>query len=236
MKDHRFTELLNLYIDRQITAAETAELETELQGNPKRQAVYRQYCKIHTATKQVYDSFRLHSVDGPAAESGRAGVIELFENRRRRTNWTYYAGGLAAAACLALVFMRNNPAAPAEAPLLAAKPQPVLVAAATQPTPVAEVPPAARTTESATTQLLSLSNASAISPDYSAMLAALREQDEERAFSNGRLYVSGTQSLFGDEVFSTKQVLPAQEQRVFQSRPANAGQTQAEFSAFQFQR
>ena len=42
MKDNRFIELLNLYIDRQITVAETAELEAEIQQNPKRQAVYRQ--------------------------------------------------------------------------------------------------------------------------------------------------------------------------------------------------
>ena len=58
MKDHRFIELLNLYIDRQITVDETAELEAEIQGSPQRQAVYRQYCQIHAATKVVYESFR----------------------------------------------------------------------------------------------------------------------------------------------------------------------------------
>jgi hypothetical protein len=39
MKDNRFIELLNLYIDRQITAEETAELESEIQNSPQRQAV-----------------------------------------------------------------------------------------------------------------------------------------------------------------------------------------------------
>ena len=58
MKDNRFIELVNLYIDRQITAAETAELEAEMQSNPQRRAVYRQYCRLHSATKQVYHSFR----------------------------------------------------------------------------------------------------------------------------------------------------------------------------------
>ena len=54
------------------------------------------------------------------------------------------------------------------------------------------------------------------------MLIALREQDEERAFSNERLYVDGTPSLFTDEVFAPKRVLTAQEQRVFRSRQAPA--------------
>ena len=72
MKENRFIELLNLYIDRQITATETAELEAELQSNPKRQAVYRQYCQIHTATKQVYASFRASSsVSLDPSKSGR---------------------------------------------------------------------------------------------------------------------------------------------------------------------
>ena len=120
MKENRFIELLNLYIDRQITAAETAELEAELQSNPKRQAVYRQYCQIHTATKQVYASFRASSADSPVTEPGQTGVIELFESRRRRTNWVHYVGGAAAAACLAVVFFRLNPTAQVEAPQVAA--------------------------------------------------------------------------------------------------------------------
>jgi anti-sigma factor RsiW len=109
MKDSRFIELLNLYIDRQITTEETAELEAEIQRNPKRQSVYRQYCQIHSATKMVYESFRAVAADQPVPETGQKGVVELFETRRRRTNWGYYAGGLAAAACLALVFVRQSP-------------------------------------------------------------------------------------------------------------------------------
>jgi hypothetical protein len=232
MKDNRFIELLNLYIDRQITAEETAELESEIQSSPKRQAVYRQYCQIHTATKQVYASFRASSTEQPSVESGRSGVIELFESRRRRANSSYYAAGLAAAACLALVFMRYNQSTHDSAPILASKPQPVVqIAAKTAPEPVAV------SVESAP-GLVSLRNTiAAPAPDYAAMLTLLREQDEERAFSSERVYVNATPSLFGDEVFQSKRVLGPQEQRVFRSRqtPA-AGQSQAEFSAFQFQR
>ena len=235
MKDNRFIELLNLYIDRQITAEETAELETEIQNSPQRQAVYRQYCQIHTATKQVYASFRASSTEQPAAESGPAGVIELFESRRRRTNWVHYVGGLTAAACLALVFVKISATAPVESAVVAAKPQPTIVASTVVPTPaVAPVQMAAEPAPG----LLSLRNATTPAPDYTAMLAALREQDEERAFSNERVYVSATPSLFGDEAFDAKRGFGAQEQRVFRSRqaPTVSPAAQTEFSAFQFQR
>jgi hypothetical protein len=229
MKDNRFIELLNLYIDRQITAEETAELESEIQCSPKRQAVYRQYCQIHSATKQVYANFRASSTEQPSVEAGWGGVIELFENRRRRINPSYYGAGLAAAACLALLFVRYNQSIPEPTPALAAQPA-IQAAAKTTPEPVAV------SVESAP-GFVSLKNAiSAPQPDYTAMLTALREQDEERAFSSERVYVNATPSLFGDDVFQSKRVLNSEEQRVFRSRQAPAGQGQAEFSAFQFQR
>src|SRR3954468_4765975 len=102
MRDNRFIELVNLYVDRQISAAETAELEAELQANPRRRAVYRQYCRLHTASKQVYASFR-SDVGQPASDRPAHGTIAQFESRRaKKFRWVHYAGGLAAAACVAL--------------------------------------------------------------------------------------------------------------------------------------
>ena len=229
MKENRFIELLNLYIDRQITATETAELEAELQSNPKRQAVYRQYCQIHTATKQVYASFRASSADSPVTEPGQTGVIELFESRRRRSNWVHYVGGAAAAACLAVLFVRFNSTGSVEAPQVAAQPQPAVVA----PVQVAAAPAPVKTEPAPT--VINLRDTTAISPDYMAMLAALREQDEERAFSNERLNIGRIQPLFDDNLFEAARILSTQEQRVFRSfQPASARQTEA--AAFQFQR
>ena len=228
MKDNRFIDLLNLYIDRQITAEETAELEAEIQQNPKRQAVYRQYCQIHSATKLVYESFRAGATDQPAAPAGRPATIELFESRRRRANWVYYAGGLAAAACLALVFVRSNPTAPiaTPAPVLAAKSQPAAVVVASAP--VAVAPAAATPVADVKPGLVSLRNGST-TPDYSAMLAALREQDEAAAASD-RWQSSRTQSLFEDNMFESKPgQVTAPEQRTLRRQTA-------EFTAFQFQR
>src|SRR4051812_48260411 len=109
MIDNRFIELVNLYIDRQITAEETAELEAEMQANPRRRAVYKQYCQLHTATKQVYTGFRAQA-PAPQADAPTGRVIRAEFARRHRTHWIHYAGGLAAAACLGLALVRYNAA------------------------------------------------------------------------------------------------------------------------------
>lgn len=230
MKDHRFIELLNLYVDRQITAAETVELEAEIQQNLKRQAVYRQYCQIHTASKLVYDSFRANAPEQAALHTARAGQIEPFETKRGKYQFGFYAAGLAAAACLALVFVRFNSVADDVSPLITAKSdtrEVVLPTASFEVVPVraAEQP----------VGLVSLRNSTTMEPDYSAMLAALREQDEERAFASGHLQSDRVQSLFDDGVFNAKRPVSAQDPRLFRVRPAPAQQA-AEFTAFQFQR
>ena len=110
MKDQRFIELVNLYIDRQITAAETAELEAEMQGDPRRRAIYRQYCQLHSATKRVYESFRANGTAVAQAPVTTVRGITRLEIPQRRSGfrWSYLAGGVAAAACLSLVLVRLN--------------------------------------------------------------------------------------------------------------------------------
>jgi hypothetical protein len=232
MKDHRFIELLNLYIDRQITADETAELEAEIQSSPKRQAVYRQYCQIHAATKVVYESFRAGAAEPAANPSGRPATVELFENRRR-TNWVHYVGGFAAAAAVAgLFFVRYSASPGIEAPLVSVPVQTVAVAPVQAAPAKAVEAPAAAPTVPAKTNLISLRNTST-APDYSAMLVALREQDEERALAE-RWQTSRTQSLFDDNLFDAKHALPVTQpdQRLLRRQ---TGQ-QVEMTIFQFQR
>lgn len=232
MKENRFIELLNLYIDRQITAEETAELEAEIQSNPKRQAVYRQYCQIHSATKMVYESFRAVAAEQPAAPTGRPGVVELFETRRRRRNWALYTAGFAAAAaCLAFVFVHLKSGQPVAAEVAAVPAKAPVVIAAVPVAPAAVAP-----TVATDPGLANLRNAIVkVSPEYTAMLAALREQDEERAFHNERLQLNRMQPLFSDDFFEAQRALTAQEQRTFRSEPATT-KAQVEAAAFQFQR
>ncbi len=219
MRDNRFIELVNLYIDRQISVEETAELEAEMQANPKRRAVYKQYCQLHTATKQVYTDFRAQSAAPQAgASSGRVIRAEFV---RRRPHWIHYAGGLAAAACLAVAFARYHAASTAQEPLAAAtQPAPVQVAAVTPVAPAITAPaPVATPVNSTVTE-----------PNYSELLKAVR-QEEQRAFAAGELQPGRLPSLFDDGVFDTRSVFPANK-RVFRGKQTPA----AQFTAIEFQR
>jgi len=233
MKDNRFIELLNLYIDRQITEAETAELEVEIQSNPKRQAVYRQYCQIHAATKLVYDSFRVNATEQPVLPTERAGVVELFETKRRRNHFAYYtAAGFAAAACLTLVFLRHNSTPSAGVPMVATKAEVRAPVAQSAAMDVAVIVPVTRTEPAVGP--VSLRNSVVNTPDYTAMLAALREQDEERAIASGRQPGNRVQSLFDDGLFNANRATPLSAPRLFRIQQTQA--QQAETTVFQFQR
>ena len=232
MKDNRFIDLLNLYIDRQITAEETAELEAEIQQSPQRQAVYRQYCQIHAASKLVYESFRAGAAEQPAVPSGRPATIELFENRRRRVaGWTYAVSGLAAAACVAFAFVRYQHANITDTQALLAKPQPVAVAAVPARAVEAPAKPAVAVAQ-ATPSPVSLRSAETPA-NYSAMLAALREQDAERTLASERWQSARAQSLFDDHLFDAKAPAVAEpDQRTLRRQTAQ----QVEMTVFQFQR
>lgn len=230
MKDNRFIELVNLYVDRQITAEETAELEAEMQANPKRRAVYRQYCQLHSATKQVYAGFRAHAAE--PQEGAPAGRVVRGEfARRSRSNWIHYVGGLAAAACLAVVFVRYNANSQSAETLLAESPLPTPAAqvASTMPATPVTMPEASV----ATPVSASLASNLAAEPDYSELLKALR-QEEQRAFAAGQIQSARLPSLFDDGVFDVNKFSPANSPRTFRGKQAPA--QPAQFTAFEFQR
>ncbi|HTX65172.1 MAG TPA: hypothetical protein VMD31_05335 [Opitutaceae bacterium] len=118
MKESKFIELLNLYIDQQISPDEAALLEAEILRHPQRRRTYREYCQLHRACTLVFEDAK------DRAEAGR--VIEFAP--RRRVAWGYWAAGLAAAACVALVTVqgvrRAAPAASAPPAAVAVAPAP----------------------------------------------------------------------------------------------------------------
>lgn len=199
--------------------------------NPRRRAIYKQYCQMHRATTLVYESFRAGAAEQQPAPTAAKGTIAQFESERRsrRSRWAYYAGGLAAAACLGLVFVQLQSKPSAEINLVAASaPKAAAPAATTLPeVRVAAVPVEAKA------GLVSLRNSAAAEPDYAALVAALR-QEEQRGLANGQLPAGRLPSLFEDGVFDSQQVLPATNQRTFRGKQSPA--TAAEFTAFQFQR
>lgn len=107
MKESKFIELLNLYVDHEITPAEAAELETEIQRNPERRQVYLQYCRIQKGCTVLAEHFRTEAPE-PAVP-----VTKTSARSRAVSGWIY-AGGLAAAACAAFVVtLRLRQPAPA---------------------------------------------------------------------------------------------------------------------------
>lgn len=133
MKDAKFIELLNLYVDHQITSEDAVLLEAEIQRSPDRRRIYREYCQMQKACSILAENF---ATTAPAA----GGKVVDFPRatRSRMTLATYTMGALAAAACLAVVFVQSGRFAETE---MAASPVPSAIAGnvATSMSPAASV-------------------------------------------------------------------------------------------------
>jgi anti-sigma factor RsiW len=99
MKESKFIELLNLYIDHQISPEDAALLEASILQNPRHRQIYRQYCRMQRACTIVLD----RSQPENNAEAAEGRVVAFAEPRRLRRG--FYAIGLAAAACLTFVVL-----------------------------------------------------------------------------------------------------------------------------------
>ena len=106
MKESKFIELLNLYVDHQITAADAALLETEIQRSPERRRIYRQYCQMQKACVVLAENFRTEAPDAAVSAEGNVGAFAPVRRSFARGAWA--AGALAAAACVALVMVNRS--------------------------------------------------------------------------------------------------------------------------------
>ena len=99
MKESEFIELLNLYVDHEISAEDSARLEAEVAKSPARRKTYREYCMMHRACDVLAAHYR-----DPSTET-----LSFMVEREPAPRWGWGAGlvtgGLLAAACLALVFV-----------------------------------------------------------------------------------------------------------------------------------
>ncbi len=107
MNDSEFIEYLNLYLDHEITAADAARLEAEVQRSPERRRIYRDYCRMQKACMVLAKDFNDEAASAAAQERGPLEV-----EGARRFSWgtgVWGAAGLfAVAACVALVFIANR--------------------------------------------------------------------------------------------------------------------------------
>lgn len=151
MKENRFIELLNLYVDQQLTAAEATELETEIQRVPERRRTYEQYCRMQKACVELFEQERQSApsttkLSRALADADRK-VIAFPEPRRVWLQRGLYSTGVAAmAACVALVFFRQSPVAPQNVASEPLKSEPAVAVTA-----VAKVETAAPATEAVQT-------------------------------------------------------------------------------------
>ena len=107
MNDSEFIEYLNLYLDHEITAADAARLEAEVQRSPERRRIYRDYCRMQKACTVLAKDFNDEAASAAAQERGPLEVVGA-----RRFSWgtgVWGAAGLfAVAACVAIVFIANR--------------------------------------------------------------------------------------------------------------------------------
>lgn len=111
MKDARFKELLNLYIDHALSDAEAAEFHAELRADPKRRAMLRQYETMHGACTQVFARIEARAPSSAALCRALRQVEEQIENpRAMRDAWGWPTWGITGglAACVALVVARMS--------------------------------------------------------------------------------------------------------------------------------
>jgi hypothetical protein len=122
MKDPEFIELLNLYVDREISAEDALRLEAEVVANPGRREVYDQYCRMQKACSMLSEEI---------AETTPAPEVTIVQFPTQ-SPWHIgqFALGIAAAAACAVGIVtyklhdtsRYMPMA--DAPVAAAKPAP----------------------------------------------------------------------------------------------------------------
>jgi hypothetical protein len=103
MTDRKFLELLNLYLDDEISPGDAAALEQEIHSNPDRRRLYRTYCQMQRACVLLTDRYRAQDTVEVRAFAPAA--------RSRRFGWPALAYGLsgAVAACLLVAVVVLTP-------------------------------------------------------------------------------------------------------------------------------
>ncbi len=112
MNDQRFTALLNLHLDHEISPVESAELEAEISLSPERRHEYRRYCQMQQACAQLFERKRAQAPASLALELAlRDAEVKIAAPSRRpafRPFVAAMAGFSAIAACLAVSFWQST--------------------------------------------------------------------------------------------------------------------------------
>ena len=253
MKQSRFIELLNLYVDQQISPEEAAELESVVNADPVRRRTYAHYCRMQRACALLGQTER------DAAPTSFAFERSLQEADRKiarashpRTSarpgfgWLIGSGaGLAAmAACVAIIFVVSPQDDQSLRPVEISGSGPI---ASNQPVPTALQHGGGQpTTSPSTLAVASIPSAVAgtklVFTSHKPLVVAVNEAEEiAEAAEVNQAVAAWAQSVSLEprpvvvdaDAFKGPATLQ-QDNRVFRSR--RPMQATAEFTAFQFQR
>ncbi len=252
MKDSEFIALLNLYLDHEISAADAARLEAEVQANPERRRIYEQYCRMQKACKVLAADF-VTAEEAAASPADRKVVAfnvaaaEAAAARRKRAGNRYLIGATAAAAaCLAIVFVGREREAHAAAPvgLVVASVEgiepakPALVAATISPASSGPRALGNAQVHSASATLVADSLSLSGSAQADAMMAAAMEQartQAQLAWIEGLKFAPIQQPVPVSELrFEAASAPLRPEARTLGNRPAE--NSAVEMAAFQFRK
>ncbi len=116
MKDQRFTELLNLHLDHELTPVEAAELEAEMQRAPARRRQFREFSRMQRACAQLFEREHARAPASFALEQALRDAERKVAAPAARPLYRHplasaFAGFAAMAACVAFVVLRSTPPA-----------------------------------------------------------------------------------------------------------------------------
>lgn len=111
MNEKRFIELLNLYIDGEISTEEQEELDREIAEDTRRREIYHSYSRLQTASQQAYK--RLGSSLSKTVDFNKYQIVARSSTRCCLRRGLLYSTASLAAACLtvvaAIAFFQGTP-------------------------------------------------------------------------------------------------------------------------------
>lgn len=248
MKQSRFIELLNLYVDQELSPADSAELEAEIARNPERRHTYEQYCRMHRACVLLFENEQApapHFTKLVAAVREADEKVVAFPSAApaggavaRSPVWgrsVWAAGVVAAAACVALVVMRQAPSEVATsqptAPQLVTVERAVVTGAREEPVTIPQVTPRQRTDYHTVLVAQPLLRGQGASAEPAVLSFASEEAPLEWM---RRVQLSPLQRVSAEELVFDVRPVQTPESRTYRGR--NPYAADAEPVAFQFQR
>ena len=235
MSDHRFLELLNLYLDHELSETEAAELDTAVRSNPKRRQTYDEYCRLQRGCSLLSRGACSAAPAAPRYVRSLNEVERKISHPRTTSTWRpLYVGAFASlgvAAGIAWLMVTPRPSASPTVEVAAADQlvtvRPMVLASA------ANVPPASVTPTAAFSSPASVIHLGLRATENLTELEIAATDREALAWMQ-RVDQLPRQALSIDEQAFAGTAMPPPDTRVFHRHSTQPAAV--EFTGFQFER